>query len=124
MAFKIVIFQNVVGMTPLNAQMQGVLLKITGGIREYSVDCVQKLQRDELDSALDVLRMTFDQNRPPPNTTAAWSTAAAAAGYHFGHLYVARGGHSGRGELFVDYEAPKRNFLTSLVPWTSPIAVS
>ena len=64
------------------------------------MDCIRKLRRDELDSALDVLRMMFDQSQPPPNTTAAWSTAAAAAGYHIGYLYVARGGQ----EFAVDCE--------------------
>ena len=42
------------------------------------MDCIQKLRRDELDSALDVLRMMFDQSQPPPNSTAAWSAAAVA----------------------------------------------
>ena len=81
-----------------------MLLKITSGIHEYSLDCVQKLRRNELDKALYVLRELFDQSRPLPNTTAAWSAAAAAAGHHVGLVYVARGGHSGRGELSVDVE--------------------
>ena len=97
-AFKGYIFQSLVRQTSLNEKTHGVVLQITGGVREYSMDCIQKLGRDELDSALDVLRMMFDQNQPPPNTTAAWSTAAAAAGHHIGHLYVARG------ELAVDCE--------------------
>ena len=53
-------------------------------MREDSLDCVQKLRRDELDSALEVPHMMFDQSEPLPTSTAAWSAAAAAAGHHIG----------------------------------------
>ena len=97
-------YQCLVRRTPLHERTHGVVLKITGGIQEYSLDCIQKLRRGELDAALDVLRELFDQSRPHPNTTAAWSAAATAAGHYVGLVYVARGGHSGRGELAVDVE--------------------
>ena len=73
-------------------------------MREDSLDCVQKLRRDELDSALEVLHMMFDQSEPLPTSTAAWSAAAAAAGHHIGHLYGALGGHRGRGELAINFK--------------------
>ena len=98
------LYQSLVRRTPLHEQTHGVVLKITSGIREYSLDCVQKLRRGELDAVLDVLRELFDQSRPLPHTTAVWSAAATAAGHYVGLVYVARGGHSGRGELAVDVE--------------------
>ena len=88
-----------------------MLLKITSGIREYSLDRVQKMRGNELDDALQVLRELFDQHRPLPNTTAGWSAAAAAAGHHVGLLYVARGGHHGRGELSIDVERHSNGFF-------------
>ena len=38
-------------------------------MRDYSLDCVPKLRRDELDSALEVLHMMFDQSEPLPTST-------------------------------------------------------
>jgi hypothetical protein len=92
-------YQSLVQQTPLHERTHGVVLKITSGVREYSLDCIQKLRRGKLDAALDVIRELFDQSRPLPHTTAAWSAAATAAGHYVGHVYVARGGHSGRGEI-------------------------
>ena len=63
-----------------------VVLKITSGVQEYSLDCIQKLRRGKLDAALDVIRELFDQSRPLPNTTAVWSAAATAAGHYIGHV--------------------------------------
>ena len=68
------------------------------------MDCVHKLTANELDAALKVLMELFDQRSPLPNTVAEWSTNAAAAGHHVGLVYVARGGHSGRGELSMSVQ--------------------
>jgi hypothetical protein len=78
-----------------------VLLKIVGGVKVYSNDCVQRLLRDELVKALVTLEELFGQLTPAAGTTAAWSVAAAARGLRVGKLYVREGGHSGRGELHI-----------------------
>jgi hypothetical protein len=41
--------------TPLHLPLNGVLLKIVGGVKLYSHDCVQRLVREELVAALEAL---------------------------------------------------------------------
>ena len=65
-AFKEFLYQSLVRQTPLHEQTHSVVLKITSGVREYSLDCIQKLRRGKLDAALDVIRELFDQSRPLP----------------------------------------------------------
>jgi hypothetical protein len=62
-AFKEFLFQALARRTPLYDEVHGVLLKITSGIREYSLDCVQKMRGNELHKALQVLRELFDQSK-------------------------------------------------------------
>ena len=102
--FKNYLFQALTRQTPLSDSINGVLLKFTSGVPEYSIDCVHKLVGNEIDKALQVLTELFDQTNPLPNTIAEWSANAAAQGHHVGFVYVARGGHHGRGELSISVQ--------------------
>ena len=62
-------------------------------------DGVQRLRRDELGAAVEILADLFCQVPPAPGTISEWSAATATAGHQAGFLYVVEGGHSGRGEM-------------------------
>ena len=86
-SFKKYMYDELCAKTPLNKSVNGVLLKIVSGAKQYSHDCVQRLLRDELMAALEALEEAFGQVTPAAGTTAAWSTAAAATGLRAGKIY-------------------------------------
>ena len=75
------------------------MLSISNNVSTYSLNCLQRLQRDELTKVCFLLNKLFCQWPAVAGSCAAWSYAADLAGHRVGEIYVVEGGHQGRGEL-------------------------
>ena len=99
--FKRWLFDELCRDTPVNREVHGVVVSIANNTSKYSLDCVQRLQRDELMKACYILQRLFSQCPAIPGSCAAWSHAAEQAGHHVGNIYVVEGG---RGEPSIRVE--------------------
>ena len=94
--------------TPLSQTMNGVRIGMVAGRTLYARNCVQKLQRDELTRALEVIEELFCQTTPPRGSVAEWSLLVEASGIRVGEVFVLEGDHQGEGDLGCALSASRK----------------